>query len=79
MARQPNEPLSELELLALALADARACDSDVAEAIPQRVWDELDDRNLIATSRDWNTDSTEEGAIALHEWIEYLAGPKVVV
>jgi hypothetical protein len=82
MAAKPNEPLTELELLALALAHEGDAISDAADAIPDRVWEELDSRGLIMSWRggtaDVVTDTTASGDAALFEWIEYFAAPKVV-
>jgi hypothetical protein len=73
----PNEPLTTLELLALVLAHGGAVECDAADAIPQRTWDELHERNLIVTARDFDgdgqTDTTGAGDQALFEWIEYSA------
>jgi hypothetical protein len=73
MANIPNEPLTMLELLALVLMHAGMVDCDAGDAIPRRVFEELQARGLIG-----NTDTTPAGDVALFEWIEYSAALKAV-
>jgi hypothetical protein len=57
----PEQPAATvLELVALTLASYGDTSSELAEEIPQAVWDDLHERGLVQTVREYGGDGRTE-------------------